>query len=83
VTVGHPVNVVAVVSGLTAADRATVTKDTFTYTGVAPTVYAASTIAPSAVGTYLALPANATVVVTPSTDQASTRPRTTTSRARS
>ncbi len=69
VTVGHPVNIVAVVSGLTAADRATVTKDTFTYTGVAPTVYAASTIAPSAVGTYLALPANATVVVTPSADQ--------------
>jgi hypothetical protein len=69
VTVGHPVNIVAVVSGLTAADHATVTKDTFTYTGVAPTVYAASTIAPSAVGTYLALPANATVVVTPSADQ--------------
>ena len=69
VTVGHPVNIVAVVTGLTAADRATVTKDTFTYTGVAPTVYATSTIAPSAVGTYLALPANATVVVTPSADQ--------------
>lgn len=69
VTVGHPVDVVAVVTGLTAADRATVTKDTFTYTGVAPTVYAASTIAPSAIGTYLALPANATVVVTPSADQ--------------
>lgn len=69
VTVGHPVNVVAIVTGLTAADRATVTKDTFTYTGVAPTVYATSTIAPSAVGTYLALPANATVVVTPSADQ--------------
>jgi hypothetical protein len=69
VTVGHPVDIVAVVTGLTAADRATVTKDTFTYTGVAPTVYAASTIAPSAVGTYIALPANATVVVTPSADQ--------------
>jgi hypothetical protein len=69
VTVGHPVDIVAVVSGLTAADRAVVTKDTFTYTGIAPTVYAASTIAPSAVGTYLALPANATVVVTPSADQ--------------
>jgi len=69
VTVGHPVHVVAVVTGLTAADRATVTKDTFTYTGVAPTVYATSTIAPSSVGTYLAMPANATVVVTPSTDQ--------------
>jgi hypothetical protein len=69
VTVGQPVNIVAVVTGLTATDRASVTKDTFTYTGVAPTVYAASTIAPSAVGTYLALPANATVVVTPSTDQ--------------
>ncbi|MGB8196336.1 MAG: hypothetical protein WCF25_04935 [Acidimicrobiales bacterium] len=69
VTVGQPVNVVAVVTGLTAADHATVTKDTFTYTGVAPTVYAASTVAPSAVGTYLALPANATVVVTPSADQ--------------
>jgi hypothetical protein len=69
VTVGHPVDVVAVVTGLTAADHATVTKDTFTYTGVAPTVYAASTTAPSAVGTYLALPANATVVVTPSSDQ--------------
>jgi hypothetical protein len=60
---------VVVVTGLTATDRATVTKDTFTYTGVAPTVYATSSIAPSAVGTYLALPANATVVVTPSTDQ--------------
>jgi hypothetical protein len=69
VTVGHAVNVVAVVTGLTAADKATVTKDTFTYTGVAPTVYATSSIAPSAVGTYLALPANATVVVTPSADQ--------------
>jgi hypothetical protein len=69
VTVGHPVDIVAVVTGLTAADRATVTKDTCTYTGVAPTVYAASTVAPSAVGTYLALPANATVVVTPSADQ--------------
>lgn len=69
VTVGHSVDIVAVVTGLTSSDRATVTKDTFTYTGVAPTVYAASTVAPSAVGTYLALPANATVVVTPSTDQ--------------
>ena len=69
VTVGHHVDIVAVVTGLTAADRAIVTKDTITYTGVAPTVYAASTIAPSAVGTYLALPANATVVVTPSADQ--------------
>jgi len=69
VTVGHPVDIVSVVTGLTAADRATVTKDTFTYTGVAPTVYATSTTAPSAVGTYLALPANATVVVTPSADQ--------------
>ena len=62
-------NIVTVVTGLTTADRATVTKDTFTYSGVAPTVYATSTIAPSAVGTYLALPANATVVVTPGTDQ--------------
>jgi hypothetical protein len=69
VTVGQPVNIVAVVVGLTAADHATVTKDTFTYTGVAPTVYATSTTAPSAVGTYVALPANATVVVTPATDQ--------------
>jgi large repetitive protein len=69
VTVGHPVNIVAVVTGLTAADHATVTKETFTYTGVAPTVYAASTIAPSAVGTYVVLPANATVVVSPSADQ--------------
>jgi len=69
VTVGHPVDVAVVVTGLTAADRATVTKDTFTYTGVAPTVYATSSVAPSVVGTYLALPANATVVVTPSADQ--------------
>ncbi len=69
VTVGHPIDIATVVTGLTATDRATVTKDTFTYTGVAPTLYAASTIAPSAVGTYLALPANATVVVTPSADQ--------------
>ena len=69
VTVGHPVDVAVVVNGLTAADKAIVTKDTFTYTGVAPTVYAASTVAPSAVGTYVALPANATVVVTPSADQ--------------
>jgi hypothetical protein len=69
VTVGHPIDVVAVVTGLTTADKAVVTKDTFTYTGVAPTVYATSTVAPSAVGTYLALPANATVVVTPSSDQ--------------
>jgi len=45
VTVGHPVDIVVVVTGLTATDRATVTKDTFTYTGVAPTVYATSSIA--------------------------------------
>lgn len=69
VTVGHPINVIADVTGLTTADKAVVTKDTITYSGVAPTVYAASTVAPSAVGTYLALPANATVVVTPSADQ--------------
>lgn len=69
VTVGQPINVATVVTGLTAADKAVVTKDTFTYTGVAPTVYATSTVAPAAVGTYLALPANATVVVTPSADQ--------------
>jgi hypothetical protein len=69
VTVGHPIDIATVVTGLTATDHATVTKDTFTFTGVAPTVYATSTVAPSAVGTYLALPANATVVVTPSSDQ--------------
>lgn len=69
VTVGHAVDVHTTVTGLTAADKAVVTKDTFTYTGTGSTVYATSTVAPSAIGTYSALPANAMVVVTPSTDQ--------------
>jgi hypothetical protein len=69
VNVGQSFDVALTVSGLTAADKAVVTKATFTYTGVGATVYAASTVAPSAVGTYTVVPANATVVVTPSADQ--------------
>ncbi|MEO9180427.1 MAG: hypothetical protein ABI298_02120 [Acidimicrobiales bacterium] len=66
---GHPVAVTSVVSGLQTSDTAAVTTATYTYTGVGTTVYAASSVAPSAVGTYSVLPGNATVVVTPNTDQ--------------
>lgn len=68
-TVGQPVTITSVVQGLQPTDKATVTAATYTYTGVGTTVYASSTVAPSAVGTYSVLPANATVVVTPSADQ--------------
>jgi hypothetical protein len=69
ITVGQTVNVGTVVTGLSSTDTAVVSKVTFTYVGQGTTVYAASTTAPSAIGTYLATPANATVTVTPSTDQ--------------
>lgn len=66
---GRPVVMSSVVEGLQTSDTAVVTTATYTYTGVGTTVYAASSIAPSAIGTYSVLPGNATVVVTPSTDQ--------------
>ena len=69
VTFGHPVTIVTVVSGLTVSDTAVVSNATFTFTGIGSTVYAASTTAPSAIGTYSVLPANATVVVSPAADQ--------------
>lgn len=69
VTFGQPVAITSVVNGLQASDKAVVTTATYTYTGVGTTVYATSTVAPSAIGTYSVLPANAIVVVTPSTDQ--------------
>jgi hypothetical protein len=69
VTFGHAVDVANVVSGLTVTDKAVVTKATFIFTGVGSTVYAASTTAPSAIGTYSVLPGNATVAVSPAADQ--------------
>ena len=66
---GQPVVITSVVNGLQSTDKAVVGNITYTFTGVGTTVYASSTVAPSAIGTYSVLPANATVVVTPATDQ--------------
>jgi uncharacterized repeat protein (TIGR02543 family) len=58
-----------VTAGLTAGDTAVVSGTTFTYAGISPTVYASSTTAPTAAGTYSVLPSGSTVTVTPAADQ--------------
>jgi uncharacterized repeat protein (TIGR02543 family) len=54
--------------GLLTGDTASVSTATYTYTGTGSTTYAASTTAPTAVGTYNVTPSAATVVITPATD---------------
>jgi hypothetical protein len=69
ITVGGTVSpTAAVTSGLVSPDTATVAGETFTYAGTGSTVYAASTTAPSAAGTYSITPAGGTVTITPSSD---------------
>ncbi len=58
-----------VTAGLTAGDTAVVSGTIFTYAGTDNTTYAASTTAPTAVGTYSVTPSAATVTVTPAADQ--------------
>ena len=58
----------SVSSGLISPDTGTVTAATYTYAGTGSTVYAASTTAPSAAGSYSITPSAATVTITPSTD---------------
>jgi hypothetical protein len=71
VTVGGTINpTVTVDSGLAPKDTATVTDTTFTYAGTGTTVYAKSTTAPTAVGTYSVNPTGATVTISPSSDAA-------------
>jgi len=71
VTVGGTVSPTASVdSGLASNDTATVTGATFTYAGTGTTVYALSTTAPTAIGTYSVNPSKATVTISPSTDAA-------------
>lgn len=71
VTVGGTISpTVSVNSGLAATDTATVTGTNFTYAGTGTTVYAKSTTAPTAVGTYSVNPSAATVTISPSTDAA-------------
>jgi YVTN family beta-propeller protein len=71
VTVGGTIHPTAsVTSGLAAGDTATMGTVTLTYAGTGTTVYAASTTAPSAVGTYSVTPSVATVSISPSTDAA-------------
>ena len=60
----------SVTSGLATGDTATVGSVTLTYAGTGSTVYAASTTAPSAAGTYSVTPSAATVTISPSTDAA-------------
>jgi hypothetical protein len=68
VTVGGTISPTAAVSGLSTGDTATVASVTFTYAGTGSTVYAASTTAPSAVGSYSVTPSAGTVTISPSTD---------------
>lgn len=71
VTVGGTINpTVTVNSGLASTDTATVTGTHFTYAGTGTTVYALSTTAPTAIGTYSVNPSKATVTISPSTDAA-------------
>ena len=71
VTVGGTVAPTAsVTGGLTSPDTGTVTSVTFTYAGTGSTVYAASTTAPAAAGTYSVTPSAATVTISPSADAA-------------
>jgi len=71
VTVGGMISpTVTVNSGLASTDTATVTGTSFTYAGTGTTVYAKSTTAPTAVGTYSVNPSGATVTISPSTDAA-------------
>ena len=58
----------AAVSGLSAGDTATLVHVTFTFAGTGTTVYAASTTAPSAAGTYSVTPSAATLSISPSAD---------------
>jgi hypothetical protein len=57
-------------AGLTGGDTAVVSGTIFTYAGSDNTTYAASTTAPTAVGTYSVTPSASTVTVTPAADQA-------------
>jgi uncharacterized repeat protein (TIGR02543 family) len=68
VTVGGTISPTAAVSGLSTGDTATVAGVTFTYAGTGSTVYAASTTAPSAAGTYSVTPSAGTVTISPSAD---------------
>ncbi len=61
-----PVSTVS--AGLGTGDTATVSAATYTYVGTGATTYAASTTAPTAVGTYSVTPSAATVTITPTTD---------------
>jgi hypothetical protein len=70
VTVGGTISPTVAVNGLAAADAATVTSASFTYAGTGTTVYAKSTVAPTALGTYSVNPTAATVTISPSTDAA-------------
>jgi uncharacterized repeat protein (TIGR02543 family) len=60
--------VAAVTSGLVSPDTATLAGATITFAGTGSTVYAASTTAPTAVGTYSMTPAGGTVTISPSAD---------------
>ena len=70
ITVGQTVTPTASVGGLKTGDSASASNVTFTYAGTGSTMYAASTTAPSAAGTYSVTPSGATVTVTPSADAA-------------
>jgi uncharacterized repeat protein (TIGR02543 family) len=70
VTSGGTVTPSATVSGLATGDTATASGLTYTYAGTGTTTYAASTTAPTAVGTYSITPSGGTVTVSPSADQA-------------
>ena len=71
VTVGGEISpTVTIDSGLAPTDTATVTGTTFTYAGTGTTVYAKSTTAPTAIGTYSVNPSAATVTISPSADAA-------------
>ena len=69
VTSGGAVTPSATVSGLNTGDTATASGITYTYAGTGSTTYAASTTAPSAVGTYSVTPSGGAVTVSPSSDQ--------------
>ena len=70
VLAGRPRTMSTAVSGLMSTDQAVATNVIYTYSGKGLTTYAPSTTAPKGIGTYLVMASNATVVVSPSIDQA-------------
>jgi outer membrane protein OmpA-like peptidoglycan-associated protein len=69
INVGQTPNITTTVTGLAPGDTAVANPVTLTYEGTGSTSYGPSTTAPAVAGTYSVTPSDATVTVSPGTDQ--------------